>query len=483
MAQQKERGFHELTREERQADFHGKDEILRSHYAQIPAALFYADYLFHDMDEEEFKPSIILYEHGDGVSEQAWKRQAVNIEDLMNYCDRDDVAINPCGYWNNYPKKRLMRRIYAFVMDVDEVRPLSLQKLLDHIEKGRFPRPTAITNSGSGIHFFYILDVAMQVGYREKYLQNFHLAQEIYFMLHKQLEDLYAGVQKHHIGQDYRLVGSLSKYGDITTAWEVGGLWSVEGLAEALEIDVEPFYKPMNVASKRMSSYAKSIADELDLELPDMTEPSVVYDFIAENKDAAYEARQSRKEQTGKGKRAIGWYEDTWNRVYTKTKPGNRFNAMRGLAIVAYKCGISEERFLEDLESLSALWQEQRWKDGDPFNPDNVEAIVRMFRNGERYKRTTRARLEELFGWRWTGKNKRRDEPLPQDEHLELARFRKMQKKRNGTLKNPEGRPRGSGTAQARVKEWRAEHPGATKAECNRATGLDPKTIRKWWDT
>ena len=43
-----------------------------------------------------------------------------------------------------------------------------------------------------------------------------------------------------------------------------------------------------------------------------------------------------------------------------------------------------------------------------------------------------------------------------------------------------EGRPKGSGTAQVRVYEWRQQHPEGRKANCQRETGLDPKTIRKW---
>ena len=40
------------------------------------------------------------------------------------------------------------------------------------------------------------------------------------------------------------------------------------------------------------------------------------------------------------------------------------------------------------------------------------------------------------------------------------------------------GRP----SAQNQVWEWRQRHPGGRKADCHRDTGLDPKTIRKWWD-
>ncbi len=57
----------------------------------------------------------------------------------------------------------------------------------------------------------------------------------------------------------------------------------------------------------------------------------------------------------------------------------------------------------------------------------------------------------------------------------------KALKKQLGEIVN-EGRPKGSGTAQVRVYEWRQQHPEGRKADCHRETGLDPKTIRKWWD-
>ena len=46
----------------------------------------------------------------------------------------------------------------------------------------------------------------------------------------------------------------------------------------------------------------------------------------------------------------------------------------------------------------------------------------------------------------------------------------------------PEGRPKDSGTAQEEVYQWRKQHPEGRKADCHRDTGLDPKTIRKWWE-
>ena len=72
---------------------------------------------------------------------------------------------------------------------------------------------------------------------------------------------------------------------------------------------------------------------------------------------------------------------------------------------------------------------------------------------------------------------------LTQEKHLYLARRRKEDMKAIGIpMKAAEGRPCGSGTAQEKVLAWREQHPDGRKADCHKETGLDPKTIRKWWE-
>ena len=69
-----------------------------------------------------------------------------------------------------------------------------------------------------------------------------------------------------------------------------------------------------------------------------------------------------------------------------------------------------------------------------------------------------------------------------QSEHIKLMNLIRDEINGNKNWRNKDGRPKGSGTAQARVYEWRQQHPEGRKADCHRETGLDPKTIRKWWD-
>ena len=64
--------------------------------------------------------------------------------------------------------------------------------------------------------------------------------------------------------------------------------------------------------------------------------------------------------------------------------------------------------------------------------------------------------------------------------HLQGARaIQEINDRANGTnWRGGNGRP----SAQVQVYEWRQQHPEGRKADCRRDTGLDPKTIRKWWD-
>jgi len=63
-----------------------------------------------------------------------------------------------------------------------------------------------------------------------------------------------------------------------------------------------------------------------------------------------------------------------------------------------------------------------------------------------------------------------------QAEHLRRARAVQM-------IDYPNFEWAGRPSVQARVYEWRQQHPEGRKADCHRDTGLDPKTIRKWWNS
>jgi hypothetical protein len=77
-------------------------------------------------------------------------------------------------------------------------------------------------------------------------------------------------------------------------------------------------------------------------------------------------------------------------------------------------------------------------------------------------------------------KNKRNGRK--QKLHLERARAVQAIDYPNGEWREGNGRPKGSGTAQEKVQQYRQEHPKASKSQCKADTGLSYPTIRKWWD-
>lgn len=68
-----------------------------------------------------------------------------------------------------------------------------------------------------------------------------------------------------------------------------------------------------------------------------------------------------------------------------------------------------------------------------------------------------------------------------QENHLEIARaIRDVKQSRQGkTWNNKDGRP----SKQNAVLLWCIKNPQGKKIDCHKETNIDPKTIRKWWDT
>ena len=118
-------------------------------------------------------------------------------------------------------------------------------------------------------------------------------------------------------------------------------------------------------------------------------------------------------------------------------------------------------------------------EDINRFTKDDVVCALEMF--NEDYVTFPRDDIAKLSGLTMpVNKRNWRKQPV----HLQGARaIQEINDKANGTnWREGNGRPKGSGTAQARVYEWRQQHPEGRKADCHRETGLDPKTVRKWWD-
>lgn len=490
-----DKDWDQLTPEEMMMDFEWKSDILEALGEEVGSDTFYQDYLFRELYagelEGDYKVMLTEYVPKEPDEEKSkTKIHKIDVEDIHTYLHQNNVALSPCLFHNNWRRKNLMNYVSAFVLDIDKLRPQQLQRFFFLFDEGRLLRPTFIANSGSGVHFYYLLDKMLPVDSVNNEANNL-IATEIYNRLYDDviLKEKWVDAQRHWIGQDYRVVNSCTKLNLISRIFKTGGIYSTEWFIEHYDIKID---REKNYASKQMIRYAGSIAKDLKIEPPDYTDAKATFEFIANHKDAAYavreERRQRRTEKAKNKKQKTGkpgsWYRNTLFYMRDHTKAGYRFSSMKAIAIIAFKEQIPRDVFLSDLAELSAYWESFNWR-GDNFNVKNVKDIERFYDNGLTYSKTSSETLEEWLGYPFKRVGvKRREKPLSQREHLEEARMiRDLRMKRVGRKwDDNNGRKPGTYTKEQIVKQYRAEHPTAKPKDCIQATGLNKNTVYKWWN-
>ena len=474
----------ELTPDEMMADFEWKSDVLAAYGDEIGSETFYQDYLFRELYQGElgsdYKVLLTVYDAASGN-----KVHKISVDEIQEYLLLNDVALSPCLFHSNWRRKSLLNYIGAFVLDIDKLRPAHLQRFISLFDQGRLLRPTFIANSGSGVHFYYMLDRMLPCDSVKNEANNL-IAAEVYKRLYDDVikREKWTDAQRHWIGQDYRVINSRTKLGQVSQIFRIGDTYSIEDLIQHYNISIDP---KKHYASKRMISYAQGIAKDLQIDPPDFEDAKMTYKFIRDHKDAAYAAREARrqerakidKKKSDKPRKPGTWYRNTLHHMRDHTSPGYRFSSLKALAIIAYKEKVPESRFLQDLNELVSYWEDYDWK-GDKFNSRNAEAIVRLYRNGEKYGNVSSETLEEWLGYEFKRIGVKRNGRKRAD-HVKVMNAMKDLKKKLGETVN-EGRPSGPGDAAKTIWEWRMANPDGIKAACVRDTGLSKPTVYKWWN-
>ena len=140
------------------------------------------------------------------------------------------------------------------------------------------------------------------------------------------------------------------------------------------------------------------------------------------------------------------------------------------LAIYAYKCGVPKKQLRQDMKKAFA--ELQKVEHVNPLTEDDIRSALEAY--DKEYYNFTISDIEALTNVR-IDRNRRNGRK--QALHVQYMNMNRQFKVANGECTNG-GRP----SARERVHEWREQHPEGRKADCHRDTGLDPKTIRKWWE-
>ena len=343
------------------AEFADKNAILRRSYREIAAFDFYA-YLY----QGDQAPKVFV------IDGKTYKAAAP--DDLpMIAAFRADLYVPPCAFFKNVYKQAMLAKMFALVLDIDDMDPDTLGRLLDRITGHELPRPSLVVNSGSGIHLYFSFAEPVDVLKRRLPALRAMLAK---------LADTFTGygkMDRHPLTQSFRPVGSQTKLSDVATGFMTGDRWTVDQLAAICDVALGGVFGPV---------------EKIDNPAPKQKKTSVVYMPNAKRKFFRYCAE----------------------RVFKYTDLGSRYMALFGLAIVGYKTHTPRAEVIAEMESLIKIWNRKHLE--KPVEMREIDKAMDGY--SQKFLMVRSSTLEEYFGWQFERKIPRRGQTRA--DQLELAR-------------------------------------------------------------
>ena len=426
---------------------------INTHYQQPNAVFLYKT----DTDKQH---RMIMYK-------DSWEN------DFIQYVENNALAL--CGGLAYRGNKNILanaQRMNALIIDLDGVRIQEIQNFLDlstwnPAEKAyAVPRPTFIALSGSGLHLYYQFDRPIDLFPNIK-LQLKQLKYKLTFRCWQyKSTSTVKDTQYQSINQAFRMVGSKNyKYGTPVIAFRTGEKVSLDYL--------NSYVKPeFRVDITRQFQPTKMSLNQAKESYPEWYERKIV------KKDRSARKRWEIEEKVH-GKDPYALYH-WWLSKADEIKGGHRYFFMMNLTIYACKCNVPKEKLEKDIRKAFDILSkaENHHPDGsiDELNERDIQSALETY--DKSYYCWTLSDVETTSGLT-IPRNRRNGRK--QAEHLRRITTLRDLDYPDGKWRNKNGRPKGSGTAQEKVKEWKNLHPGGKKADCIRDTGLSKHTVYKWW--
>lgn len=373
-------------------------------------------------------------------------------ETLKELQEADFCIMNGLSYFGRKNVQEHASKMYAMIFDLDGVTDETLGNFLHSCfsDFTIYPLPNYIILSGHGVHLYYVFEYPIPL-YPNIKIQ----LKELKYSLTTKMWNRYTTknwekVQYQGINQGFRVIGGKTK---------------IEGVrVRAFSLNTHPY------CLEQLNQY---VPEEKRIDETKLWKESKLTLAQAKKKYPEwYNKRVVRGEKQGTWTCKEDLYHWWIRKIQEGASVGHRYFCVMCLAIYGVKSGISKKQVEKDAIKLIPFLNGM--SDTEPFTESDVKSALECF--DERYMTFPIEDISKISGIA-IEKNKRNG--LNQKQHLYLARRRKEDMKAiELPMKAPEGRP----DKKKIIAEWQKCHPEGKKAECNRDTKIDPKTIRKWWN-
>ena len=417
-----------------------------------------------------YNPIVFYQEVVDG---QKKNRHRIILKDdeasLLFISGRKFAIMSPITYVGRNNTQENARYLYALAFDLDGVSLRKHHKMFDLVKRGMMPMPNLIVNSGHGYHLYYLLEdpvplhpVIVPLLNRLKH----GMTNILWNMGTSELEDR----QYQSILQSFRLPGTLTKFGKPIRAFVCPGVdrYTLEDLNKYLYT-----YKLSPEELSICTGKAKYNPKGVTLSEAERMWPEWYLSRVVQKK------RVGRKWHVNRA--VYDWWHNTLLSAGDEIKVHHRYWCILTLVIYAVKCDIPRDEVLADALALVPKMDSYTDTEDNRFTEDDVHDAMLAY--DENYNKWPIKTIEDttLFRIERNRRNGRK-----QDVHLKGARALQVAWDPEGNWRNKEGRPKVTALSSkeaAAVASWRKDNPGSkNKSLCARETGLDRKTVRKWWD-
>lgn len=411
-----------------------------------------------------YNPIVFYQEVVDG---QKKNRHRIILKDdeasLLFISGRKFAIMSPITYVGRNNTQDNARYLYALAFDLDGVSLRKHHKMFDLVKRGMMPMPNLIVNSGHGYHLYYLLEdpvplhpVIVPLLNRLKH----GMTNILWNMGTSELEDR----QYQSILQSFRLPGTLTKFGKRIRAFVCPGVdrYTLEDLNRYLYT-----YKLSPEELSSCTGKAKYNPKGVTLSEAERMWPEWYFSRVVQKK------RVGRKWHVNRA--VYDWWHNTLLSAGDEIKVHHRYWCILTLVIYAVKCDIPRGEVLADALALVPKMDSYTDTEDNRFTDDDVHDAMLAY--DENYNKWPIKTIEDTTLFR-IERNRRNGRP--QEEHV------KMMSLIRDNISFPDGSWRKGNGRKAQgdiVKQWREENPdNNNKSQCAKETGLDRKTVRKWWN-
>ena len=370
---------------------------------------------------------------------------------LKELQEADFAILNGLTYFGRKNVQDHASTMRAMIFDLDGTDAEHLGNFFSGAFRGdAYPVPNYVVMSGHNIHLYYVFEYAIPL-YPNIKLQ----LKELKFALTRKLWNPYTTTiekpQYQGINQGFRVIGGKTK---------------VEGRrVRAFRMNDHPF---------NLETLGKYVPEESRVDESQLFKMTfMTLEEAKEKYPDWYERRVVKKEPKGSWTCKRDLYDWWIRQIQTGASHGHRYFCIMCLAIYGVKCGIPFEEVKKDAYDLIPFLNSL--KENEPFTESDVNSALECYdSNYVTFPLQDISKLTAIT----IQHRKRNGRRL--EAHIKMVNA--TRKFRRDVLNEDEYRNNGRKPKKDIVQQWRLEHPDGRKADCHRDTGIDPKTIRKWWD-